>query len=234
MRINLIAVGTRMPAWVEAGVDEYRKRLPPELALNIREIALGKRGKNADIARAIAQEGEAMLAAIGARDRVVALEVKGRAWSTEQLAQQLAAWQMGGDDVALLVGGLAVLVLDLGRPDRLIVAMTTYNFKSIFAWNIYLYTGFVTIVAAYLFVMMDRRIAQSAGPTKVLGWIAFIWRLLLTTGTGSIFGFLIARDTMSGAVMAPIPVITTRRCGHPFMGSSQSGGSRPAQTPPSA
>jgi len=105
MRINLIAVGTRMPSWVEAGVDEYRKRLPPELALNIREIPLGKRGKNADIARAIAQEGEAMLAAIGARDRVVALEVKGKAWSTEQLAQQLSAWQMGGDDVALLVGG---------------------------------------------------------------------------------------------------------------------------------
>lgn len=105
MRINLIAVGTRMPAWVEAGVDEYRKRLPPELSLQIREIPLGKRGKNADIARAMAQEGEAMLAAIGARDRVVALEVKGKAWSTEQLAQQLAAWQMSGDDVALLVGG---------------------------------------------------------------------------------------------------------------------------------
>lgn len=105
MRINLIAVGTRMPAWVEAGVEEYRKRLPPELSLNIREIPLGKRGKNADIARAVAQEGEAMLAAVGSRDRVVALEVKGRAWSTEQLAQQLAAWQMSGDDVALLVGG---------------------------------------------------------------------------------------------------------------------------------
>ena len=105
MRINLIAVGTRMPGWVEAGVDEYRKRLPPELTLNIREIALGKRGKNADIARAMAQEGEAMLAAIGARERVVALEVNGKPWSTEQLAQQLAGWQMGGDDVALLVGG---------------------------------------------------------------------------------------------------------------------------------
>ncbi len=94
MRINLIAVGTRMPAWVEAGVDEYRKRLPPELSLLLREIPLGKRGKNADIARAMALEGEAMLAAIGPRDRVVALEVKGKGWSTEQLAQQLAGWQM--------------------------------------------------------------------------------------------------------------------------------------------
>ena len=52
--------------------------------------------------------------------------------------------------ITLLVGGLSVLVLDLGRPDRLIIAMTTYNFKSIFAWNIYLYNGFLLIVAIYL------------------------------------------------------------------------------------
>ena len=63
--------------------------------------------------------------------------------------------------IALLAGGLAVLVLDLGRPDRLIVAMTTYNFKSIFAWNIYLYTGFFAVVATYLFVMMDRKVSRS-------------------------------------------------------------------------
>jgi Ni/Fe-hydrogenase subunit HybB-like protein len=52
--------------------------------------------------------------------------------------------------IALLAGGLAVLVLDLGRPDRLIVAMTYYNFKSIFAWNIFLYTGFMAVVVVYL------------------------------------------------------------------------------------
>jgi 23S rRNA (pseudouridine1915-N3)-methyltransferase len=105
MRVNLVAVGTRMPAWVEAGVEEYRKRLPPELALNIREIPLAKRSKSGDIPRAMAQEGEAMLAAIGARDHVIALDVKGRPWSTEQLAQELAGWQMAGDNVSLLVGG---------------------------------------------------------------------------------------------------------------------------------
>ena len=59
--------------------------------------------------------------------------------------------------LALLAGGLAVLVLDLGRPDRLIVAMTYYNFKSIFAWNIYLYTGFFVIVIIYLWMMMERK-----------------------------------------------------------------------------
>lgn len=105
MRISLIAVGTRMPAWVEAGVAEYRRRLPPEIGFDLREIALGRRGKNADVARALAEEGAAMLAAIAPRDRVIALDVRGNSLSTEQLAARLARWQMDGDDVSLLVGG---------------------------------------------------------------------------------------------------------------------------------
>jgi molybdopterin-containing oxidoreductase family membrane subunit len=59
--------------------------------------------------------------------------------------------------VTLLAGGLAVLVLDLGRPDRLIVAMTHYNFKSIFAWNIFLYIGFFAVVAVYMWTLFERR-----------------------------------------------------------------------------
>jgi molybdopterin-containing oxidoreductase family membrane subunit len=106
--------------------------------------------------------------------------------------------------IALLVGGLAVLVLDLGRPERLIVAMTTYNFKSIFAWNIFLYVGFVAIVAAYLFAMMDRRASRSSLLGKAIGGIAFVWRLILTTGTGSIFGWLVAREAYNAAIMAPL------------------------------
>ncbi|MCB1506422.1 MAG: polysulfide reductase NrfD [Hyphomicrobiaceae bacterium] len=106
--------------------------------------------------------------------------------------------------ISLLVGGLTVLVLDLGRPERLTVAMTTYNFKSIFSWNIYLYTGFIVIVAAYLFTMMDRSVSKSGKATKVMGWTAFVWRLALTTGTGSIFGFLVAREAYDSAIMAPL------------------------------
>jgi len=106
--------------------------------------------------------------------------------------------------IALLVGGLAVLVLDLGRPDRLIVAMTYYNFKSIFAWNIFLYTGFIVIVAVYLWMMMERKMKRYSKPA---GLTAFIWRLMLTTGTGSIFGFLVARDTFDSALFAPMFVI---------------------------
>ena len=103
--------------------------------------------------------------------------------------------------IALLVGGLAVLVLDLGRPDRLIVAMTHYNFKSIFAWNIFLYTGFVAIVIVYLWMQMERRMN---GFVKPAGYLAFVWRLVLTTGTGSIFGFLVARQAYDAALMGPL------------------------------
>jgi len=104
--------------------------------------------------------------------------------------------------LALLAGGLAVLVLDLGRPDRLIVAMTKYNFKSIFAWNIYLYTGFFGVVGVYLFVQMARGMPPLA--VKVVGTVAFLWRLALTTGTGSIFGWLVARTAYDAAIMAPL------------------------------
>lgn len=106
--------------------------------------------------------------------------------------------------IALLVGGLAILVLDLGRPDRLIVAMTKYNFKSIFAWNIFLYTGFIIITGIYLWMMMERKMNRFS---KAAGFFAFIWRLILTTGTGSIFGFLVARQAYDAAIMAPLFII---------------------------
>jgi molybdopterin-containing oxidoreductase family membrane subunit len=106
--------------------------------------------------------------------------------------------------IALLAGGLAVLVLDLGRPDRLVVAMTKYNFKSIFTWNVLLYTGFMGIVGVYLWTMLDRSMKKHS--SKV-GLVAFVWRLILTTGTGSIFGFLVARQAYDEAIMAPMFVV---------------------------
>nr|VFJ42857.1 MAG: prokaryotic molybdopterin-containing oxidoreductase family, membrane subunit [Candidatus Kentron sp. FM]VFJ43519.1 MAG: prokaryotic molybdopterin-containing oxidoreductase family, membrane subunit [Candidatus Kentron sp. FM]VFK05557.1 MAG: prokaryotic molybdopterin-containing oxidoreductase family, membrane subunit [Candidatus Kentron sp. FM] len=115
--------------------------------------------------------------------------------------------------IALLVGGLAVLVLDLGRPDRLIVAMTTYNFKSVFAWNIFLYTGFIVIVASYLWVMMEQRMNRHS---KQVGMFAFVWRLALTTGTGSIFGFLVARQAFDAAIMGPMFVVMSFSYGLAF------------------
>ena len=106
--------------------------------------------------------------------------------------------------IALLAGGLTVLMLDLGRPDRLIVAMTHFNFKSIFALNVILYTGFFAIVAIYIWTMMDRKMHAYS---KYAGFSAFIWRLALTTATGSIFGFLVARQAYNSAILAPMFII---------------------------
>ena len=106
--------------------------------------------------------------------------------------------------IALLLGGLMVLVLDLGHPDRLIVAMTYYNFKSIFAWNIILYNGFLAVTIVYLWMMMERKMNKYYQPA---GYVAFVWRLILTTGTGSIFGWLVAREAYDMALLAPMFII---------------------------
>ena len=103
--------------------------------------------------------------------------------------------------VALLAGGLMVLVLDLGRPERLVVAATHYNFRSIFAWNMILYNGLFAICALYLWSLLERRLGALSKP---VGIAAFAWRVILTTGTGSIFGFLVARSAYASGVIAPL------------------------------
>jgi molybdopterin-containing oxidoreductase family membrane subunit len=106
--------------------------------------------------------------------------------------------------IAMLAGGLMVLMLDLGRSDRLIIAMTYLNLKSVFALNVFLYTVFFTVVALYLWTMMDRKMH---GYSKYVGFAAFIWRLALTTGTGAIFAFLVARQAYGTALLAPMFII---------------------------
>ncbi len=105
MKIRLIAVGDRMPGWVTEGYQTYARRLPPECALELVEIPAGRRGRNADLARLTAAEGERMLAAVPRGSHLVALAVEGRAWSTPQLAHRLERWLESGQDLALLVGG---------------------------------------------------------------------------------------------------------------------------------
>lgn len=105
MNIHLVAVGDKMPGWVEDGYREYARRLPAECALRLVEVAPGRRGKRADTARIRRDEGERLLKAVPRGADAVALEVGGQAWSTEQLAERLAQWMAGGRDLALLVGG---------------------------------------------------------------------------------------------------------------------------------
>lgn len=105
MQIHLIAVGTRMPAWVTEGYREYARRLPRECALHLVEIPPCKRSKKLSAARIREEEGRQILAAVPVRAHVIAMDVTGRAWDTPALANRLQEWMQGGRDVALLVGG---------------------------------------------------------------------------------------------------------------------------------
>ncbi len=94
-----------MPGWIRDGYREYARRMPRECALELVEIAPGRRGRSTPAARAVEEEGRRMLAALGRGERVIALDVLGQGWSTGQLAERLRGWLGGGCDVSLLVGG---------------------------------------------------------------------------------------------------------------------------------
>lgn len=105
MQLDLISVGQRMPTWVQLGYQEYADRLPRDCKLELKQIPAGKRTKNCDTIKIIREEGERMLAAIADKSHVVALDIGGQAWSTEQLAENLQCWQQNHARIALLIGG---------------------------------------------------------------------------------------------------------------------------------
>ena len=124
--------------------------------------------------------------------------------------------------LTVLVGGLAILILDLGRPEHLIdvpPVQFLYNSMpsrwshSVFGWNMVLYTGFMGIVLVYLWFTLERRFNKYA---KIASLFAFIWRLALTTGTGLIFGFLVARPGYDASMLAPMFIVLSFAYGLAF------------------
>ncbi|MFZ3193255.1 MAG: 23S rRNA (pseudouridine(1915)-N(3))-methyltransferase RlmH [Moraxellaceae bacterium] len=108
MKLRLLAVGQKMPDWVQSGYDDYAKRLQPLLPVQLVPLAMAKRGKNdsaSDIHKYCQQEGQTILTARQPRERLIALEVGGRNLSTEKLADTLKLWMQDGQDVALAIGG---------------------------------------------------------------------------------------------------------------------------------
>lgn len=105
MKIDLVAVGTKMPDWVTKGLEEYLKRMPPDYHISVIEITAGKRTKNADVNRILQKEGTHIINAIPKGNRVIALDVKGAAWDTHKLANNLDKWQLDGRNISLLIGG---------------------------------------------------------------------------------------------------------------------------------
>lgn len=105
MRIRLLTITHKSPSWIQEGYNEYAKRLPASYALELIEIPAEKRTTNADIKRIVDREGEKLLAAIKPHTRVIALDVKGKLWTTEEFAKKFADWHQEGRPIDLLVGG---------------------------------------------------------------------------------------------------------------------------------
>lgn len=105
MRAHVLSIAERAPAWVRQGFAEYAQRLAHRLPLGLIELPLGPRGKNADVKRALADEGQRMHAAIPKQSRVIALDGRGETWSSEALAKHLNAWMNDGRDLCFLIGG---------------------------------------------------------------------------------------------------------------------------------
>lgn len=105
MKIHLLAVGTKMPGWVTTAFEEYAKRMPRECSIELREINPAHRSKNGSAEKYKADEAKQIVSAIPKGAYLVALDERGKPWTTKQLSQQLENWMQQGQDVAMLVGG---------------------------------------------------------------------------------------------------------------------------------
>ncbi|WJF91630.1 23S rRNA (pseudouridine(1915)-N(3))-methyltransferase RlmH [Paraburkholderia bonniea] len=105
MKLHILAVGHKMPGWIATGFDEYVKRMPPELRIELREIKPEPRSAGRPAESVMAAERQKIEAVLPRHARVIALDEHGRDWTTMQLASALPEWQQDGRDVAFLIGG---------------------------------------------------------------------------------------------------------------------------------
>ena len=108
MKIRILTIGQKMPAWVLTGFEDYFKRFQPFVQTQVVELPMAKRGKNdseADILKYRNIEGDSILNALKQNEVLIALEVGGREFSTEKLAETMKGWMLEGHDIALAIGG---------------------------------------------------------------------------------------------------------------------------------
>jgi len=115
MRLHLIAVGKRMPAWITTGFTDFNRRLPPELQLRLSEITPARRGKTITTKQALAAEAKDISNALPRGATVIILDVSGTQHSSAKLAKLLSGWLHQGRDVAFVVGGADGLDADIKR-----------------------------------------------------------------------------------------------------------------------
>ena len=105
MRLLIAAVGQKMPRWIYDGFSEYQRRMPPHLNVESVEVPLPRRGRNADTRKLMETEASALQAALPGGCLRVAMDARGKALNTMELANKLEQWQLDGRDVGIMIGG---------------------------------------------------------------------------------------------------------------------------------
>lgn len=105
MKIKIIAIGNKMPDWVRAGFEEYHRRFPRNFIIELIEIPAIKRSEKSDLNKIKEKEGELLLNACEKGDKIITLDLNGKAWNTPQLAKELTLWELNGRNICLLIGG---------------------------------------------------------------------------------------------------------------------------------
>jgi 23S rRNA (pseudouridine1915-N3)-methyltransferase len=124
MRFLIFAVGIKMPKWVEAGFDEYARRMPHEAAIELVEIKPEKRGEGKKVEQLLVAEAARILAVLPSKCRIVAMDERGRQWTTAKLADSITGWMRNGGDTVFLLGGADGLDTDIKNSADEILALS--------------------------------------------------------------------------------------------------------------
>ena len=133
MRITIVAVGQRQPAWADTAAAEYLSRLPAEFKVELKQVKPESRTGNMPIARVLSAEAARIRAAVPNGSSLIALDERGQDWTTQQLADQLRRWRDAADDVAFAIGGADGLDPDLKQTARLMLRLSSMTLPHAFA-----------------------------------------------------------------------------------------------------
>ncbi|OHX12404.1 23S rRNA (pseudouridine(1915)-N(3))-methyltransferase RlmH [Chromobacterium sphagni] len=124
MKITILAVGTKMPRWVDEAYSDYAKRFGRDITLELKEIKPEKRGGGVTAEKGIAAEHERLIVAIPPRSRLVVMDERGKSWTSLKLAEGLKEWMAGGDDVVFIIGGADGLSLELKQRAEVLLQLS--------------------------------------------------------------------------------------------------------------
>lgn len=124
MKLLILAVGNKMPEWVATGFAEYAKRMPPEATIELIEIKPEKRGGGKKVEQLLSAEAVRIRAALPPKCRTVAMDERGRQWTTVKLAESITGWMRNGGDTAFIIGGADGLDADIKNSADEVLALS--------------------------------------------------------------------------------------------------------------